>query len=190
MCDPLPASQLTVSDFLCNILTCCIWQNKQVPRQLLTLHFGTLETGWKLGTLGYRTACAILQLPLPLAFLLPLQKRRQHLVQGRQKSNGNMGALKAPPVLHALMMLMQFLHLTQADESYNEQSPDLWPQSQRFWLQSQGSWLQSHAQVKPPPVQKWGAEGDRELLQRRGLLALLICISIPTMLFRLLTAIP
>lgn len=40
--------------------------------------------------------------------LLLTQKKRWHLVLGTQKSNGNMGTLKAPPVLHAFLLLTQF----------------------------------------------------------------------------------
>lgn len=57
-----------------------------------------------------RTECAILQWLLPLAFIPPLltQQKQWHLVLGTQKSNGNTGTLKAPPVLHAFLMLTQF----------------------------------------------------------------------------------
>lgn len=60
--------------------------------------------------LRWGTECAVLQWLLPLAFIPPLltQKKRWHLVLGTQKSNGNMGSLKAPPVLHAFLMLTQF----------------------------------------------------------------------------------
>lgn len=36
------------------------------------------------------------------------EKKRWHLVLETQKSNGNTGTLKAPPVLHAFLMLTQF----------------------------------------------------------------------------------
>lgn len=60
--------------------------------------------------LRWGTECAVLQWLLPLAFIPPLltQKKRWHLVLGTQKSNGNMGSLKAPPILHAFLMLTQF----------------------------------------------------------------------------------
>lgn len=81
MGDSLHAPQLAGSDFLCNILTLCIWQNKQVPRQPLTLHFGTLATAWKVGTFKI---CAVLQWVPPLAFTLPLltQKWQRHFSSG------------------------------------------------------------------------------------------------------------
>jgi len=44
-----------------------------------------------------------------LSFLpLLTRKRQRHLLLGTQKSNGNMGASKAPPALHAFTVLTRF----------------------------------------------------------------------------------